>query len=60
MAQHIQPLVPLTYAQSILSAIAVFLLYAFAISIYRLFFHPLRNVPGPRLAAVTQVRVTSP
>lgn len=29
------------------------LAYILITAIYRLFFHPLRNIPGPRLAAIT-------
>ncbi|KAI0197878.1 cytochrome P450 [Astrocystis sublimbata] len=36
-----------------LAAIVSWLVYTICISIYRLFLHPLRRIPGPRLAALT-------
>jgi hypothetical protein len=54
MAKLIQYFLPLTYDKVVLFIITFFLLYVLAISTYRLFLHPSRRVPGPRLAAVTQ------
>ena len=31
----------------------IWIVYQFLISIYNLFFHPLRYIPGPKLAAAT-------
>ncbi|KAI0970361.1 cytochrome P450 [Xylaria arbuscula] len=54
MDQLLYDLTLVTPAQFTLCVGAVWLLYGFFISIYRLFFHPLRHVPGPKLAALTQ------
>lgn len=37
-----------------LISLGVFL-FLFTRSIYRLYFHPLKEIPGPRLAAITQL-----
>jgi hypothetical protein len=39
----------------ILSSIALAISYLVSTSIYNLFFHPLRNFPGPKLAAATHI-----
>jgi cytochrome P450 len=39
----------------LLSAFAAFVLYRFLLIVYRLFFHPLSKVPGPKLAAATSL-----
>lgn len=33
--------------------VALLTLYRFAIIAYRLFFHPLRHIPGPKIASIT-------
>lgn len=38
---------------SALVATATFIVYCFTVAVYRLFFHPLSNFPGPRLASLT-------
>lgn len=35
--------------------IASLVIYAVGVTIYNVFFHPLANVPGPRLAAITRL-----
>lgn len=35
--------------------IASLVVYAVGVTIYNVFFHPLANVPGPRLAAITRL-----
>jgi len=39
--------------QGALAALAAFGFYFLVLVVYRLFFHPLRNIPGPRIAAAT-------
>lgn len=40
-------------ATMLAASIAALLLYGLSRSIYRLYLHPLSNVPGPKLAALT-------
>ncbi|KAI5925079.1 cytochrome P450 [Camillea tinctor] len=54
MAPLLSTIIPLTWTQSAIAAGVSLFLYVVTLSIYRLFFHPLRNIPGPRLAALTQ------
>lgn len=35
--------------------IASLVIYAVGVTIYNVFFHPLANIPGPRLAAITRL-----
>lgn len=46
-------IVPQSVGQGTLAALAAFGHYCIVLVIYRLFFHPLRNVPGPCFAAAT-------
>lgn len=44
---------PRSIGHGLLTALGVFVLYSFVLVTYRLFFHPLRKIPGPWLAAGT-------
>ncbi|KAI0380236.1 cytochrome P450 [Hypomontagnella monticulosa] len=54
MSHQVLTSFPLTPSQVSLTAAALLVLYGLSLSIYRLFFHPLRQIPGPKLAALTQ------
>ncbi|KAI0421158.1 cytochrome P450 [Xylaria grammica] len=54
MAWLLRDLTLVTPTQFCFGVGAVWLLYALWTSVYRLFFHPLRHIPGPKLAALTQ------
>ncbi|KAI4962195.1 hypothetical protein J4E86_001227 [Alternaria arbusti] len=54
MNQLFHNLVSSTYGRIGLVSSVFLTLYVLYVSIYRLYFHPLRSVPGPRLAALTQ------
>ena len=43
-----------SYGQAAVAVGTLYALYLVGLGIYRLFFHPLRHVPGPKLAALTQ------
>ncbi|CAK7235054.1 hypothetical protein SBRCBS47491_009159 [Sporothrix bragantina] len=46
-------ILPFLTVSSALQALALYVLYLAGRSVYRLYFHPLAKVPGPRLAALT-------
>jgi hypothetical protein len=46
-------LVTLLYQHWVLTSLALFLLLPLYTIVYRLYFHPLCKIPGPKLAAVT-------
>ncbi|OTB08292.1 hypothetical protein M426DRAFT_52547 [Hypoxylon sp. CI-4A] len=54
MPNQLPSLLPLTLGQISLAFGVLLLLYSLGVSIYRLYFHPLRHIPGPKLAALTQ------
>ncbi|KAF2186261.1 hypothetical protein K469DRAFT_776291 [Zopfia rhizophila CBS 207.26] len=49
-----QTILSVTCGQAAFTSCALFFLYSTVIFIYRPFFHPLRKVPGPRLAPLIQ------
>ena len=44
---------PRSIGQGLLTILGAFLLYPAILVTYRLFFHPLRKIPGPWIAAAT-------
>ncbi|KAF2014226.1 cytochrome P450 [Aaosphaeria arxii CBS 175.79] len=49
----------LTISRAFLGLIAFFALRFVVKAVYRLYFHPLRNFPGPKLYAITQIPMVS-
>jgi hypothetical protein len=43
----------ISYAVLAASTVAAFMTYSTVLVIYRLYFHPLSKIPGPKLAAAT-------
>jgi hypothetical protein len=54
MSKLMPDLPSMGYSQVCYQLAIAWLLYAVCLSVYRLFFHPLRHIPGPKLAALTQ------
>ncbi|KAL8780684.1 MAG: hypothetical protein Q9194_000787 [Teloschistes cf. exilis] len=53
IASALATLLPRSIGQALLLALGGFIAYSAALVIYRLFFHPLRKIPGPLLARAT-------
>ena len=53
LASGLTALLPRSVGQGFLAVAAAFVLYSLALVIQRLFFHPLRKIPGPWIAAAT-------
>ncbi|KAL9586166.1 MAG: hypothetical protein Q9212_001087 [Teloschistes hypoglaucus] len=53
IASALATLLPRSIGQALLLALGGFIAYSAVLVIYRLFFHPLRKIPGPLLARAT-------